>query len=205
MGNCSIKSLRNDDINKRKKKEAFFNQKSKVIWMTGLSSSGKTTIAKNLDKKLQEMGFFTQLFDGDFLRKNLNKDLDYSLEGREENIRRAAEISKMFLNAGIVVISSFISPTKKIRQLAKDIIGSDDFIEVYVNSSFETCESRDKKGIYEKARKGFIKNFTGIDSPYEVPENPDIEINTEEYSIETLVKELSDFIIPKISLCKANK
>ncbi len=184
----------------RQAKEVLLNQRAKVIWMTGLSGSGKTTLALYLEKLLHKKGFFTQVFDADCLRATLNRDLDFSIKGRTENVRRIAEISKIFLDAGVIVINCFISPTNKIRQIAKKIIGNEDFIEVYVNSSLDACEKRDTKGLYKKARKGLIKNFTGLDSPYEVPENPDIEIDTENYSIEQAVKKLSDFIIPKVTL-----
>ncbi len=185
---------------KRRDKEILLNQKARVIWMTGLSGSGKTTIAIHLERLLYQKGFFTQVFDADYLRATLHRDLDFTLEGRAENIRRIAVMSRIFLEAGVIVINCFISPTKKIRQLARKIIGYHDFIEVYVNASFEKCEKRDPKGLYKKARQGLVKNFTGIDSPYEAPDNPDIELNTDKYSIENVVKQLSDFIIPKIIL-----
>ncbi len=189
-----------DSFMTRRDKETLLNQKAMVIWMTGLSGSGKTTIAIHLERLLYNKGFFTQVFDADCLRATLHRDLDFSLEGRAENIRRIAVLSKIFLEAGVIVINCFISPTKKIRQLARKIIGYQNFIEVYVNASLDKCEKRDPKGLYKKARQGLVKNFTGIDSPYEPPDNPDIELNTDKYSIENVVKQLSDFIIPKIML-----
>ncbi len=189
-----------DSLLRRRSKEELLNQSAKVIWMTGLSGSGKTTIAIRLERLLHSKGFFTQVFDADCLRATLHSDLDFSLQGRAENIRRIAVMSRIFLETGVIVINCFISPTKKMRQLARKIIGYRDFIEVYVNASLETCERRDPKGLYKKARQGMVKNFTGYDSPYETPDKPDIELNTDKYSIESVVKQLSDFIIPKIIL-----
>ncbi len=188
-----------DFLLKRHDKEAFLKQNARVIWMTGLPGSGKTTIAVRFERLLFSKGFLTQVFDADYLRSTIHNDLDFSLEGRHENIRRIAQISKLFLDAGIIVINSFISPTKRIRQFARKIIGFQDYIEVYVKASLATCENRDPKRLYEKARKGLIENFTGVESPYEAPDNPAIELNTEKYSVDQVVKQLSDFIIPKIT------
>lgn len=179
-------------------KERLLGQKALVVWLTGLSGSGKTTIAIDLEKRLHEMGFKTQVFDADFIRTSINRDLDFSMEGRIENIRRMAAISRLFLEAGLVVISCFISPTRRIRQMARTIIGADDYCEVYVNAPFEVCEARDPKGLYQKARLGELKDFTGIDSPYEPPEHPDLEIRTDQCSVSDAVNELIDFILPKI-------
>lgn len=182
----------------RSQKEKLINQHAKVLWFTGLSGSGKTTIAMNLEHELHKKGYLTQLFDGDIIRNSINKDLGFSIKDREENIRRMAEISKFFLYSGIIVINCFVSPTKQIRDLAKSIIGEEDFIEVYINASIETCEKRDTKGLYKKARNGEIKNFTGIDSPYEIPENPGIEIKSELCSVEQAVNKIIETILPKI-------
>ena len=170
-------------------------QRSKVIWMTGLSGSGKTTIAKHLDEELYKSGFVAQILDGDNIRSGINNNLMFSEEDRYENIRRIAEVSKLFINCGIIIINSFISPTEKIRQMAMNIIGSENFIEVFVNAPIEVCEKRDTKGLYAKARLGEIKNFTGIDSPFEIPEDTDIEIRTDQQSIEDSVNQILDYIL----------
>ena len=183
----------------RSDKEELLNQRSKVIWLTGLSGAGKTTLGHNLEMDLNKRGFLTQILDGDNIRNGINKNLGFSEEDRYENIRRIAEVSKLFLNAGIICINSFISPTENIRNMAKEIIGYDDFIEIYLNAPLEVCEQRDVKGLYKKAREGKIKNFTGIDAAYEEPVNPDLEIRTDELSIENSVKKCLDLILPKIS------
>lgn len=182
----------------RTDKEKLLNQKAKVIWMTGLSGSGKTTIAKNIEIQLNSRGYLTQVLDGDNVRTGINNNLGFSEEDRIENIRRISEVSKLFLNCGIICINAFISPTKSIRQMAKDIIGEGDFIEVYVNAPLATCEKRDLKGLYKKAREGKIKDFTGIDAPFDVPENPDIEIDTAELSIEDSITKCLEVILPRI-------
>lgn len=186
-----------DQILGRDKKEKLLNQKAVCLWLTGLSGSGKTTIAKGLEKKLHEEGFFTQLLDGDNVRTGLCNNLSFSLEDRKENIRRIAELNKLFVNAGVVTISCFVSPTIEIRQMARDIIGAD-FQEVFVNTPLEICESRDVKGLYAKARKGEIKNFTGIDSPFEAPIHPNIELKTENQTVESSVEDLYSQIIQTI-------
>ncbi len=183
----------------REDKEKLIKQHSKVIWLTGLSGAGKTTIGATLEQELYNRGFLTQMLDGDNIRAGLNKNLGFGLEDRLENIRRIAEVSKLFLNAGIITINCFITPTEAMRQLARDIIGSDDYIEVYVNAPLEVCEQRDVKGLYKKARNGLIKNFTGIDSPFEPPSNPDIEIRTDKLSVEESVQIILNYILPKIT------
>ena len=162
-----------------------------VVWFTGLSGSGKSTIANLLEKNLLEKGIHTFSLDGDNIRTGINKDLNFTAEDRQENLRRIAEISKLFVDAGIVVIASFISPLKKDREMIQEIVGSDDFYEVFVNTSLEECERRDVKGLYKKARKGEIPNFTGISAPYEAPQNPDIEIQTEKESVEESVERIN--------------
>jgi adenylylsulfate kinase len=184
----------------RKEKELFLNQKAIVIWMTGLSGSGKSTIAEGLEKKLFDQGFFTQLLDGDNTRVGINNNLGFSLEDRHENIRRIAEVSKLFINSGIICINSFVSPTTEIRQMAKDVIGPDNFLEIFVNTPLEVCESRDVKGLYAKARSGAIKGFTGIDSPFEAPNKPDLEILTENQDISASVDKVFNFVLPFISI-----
>ena len=187
-----------EDIIQRKDKENLLNQNSKVIWLTGMSGSGKTTIAKGLEKYLFSKGIINQILDGDNIRVGLNKNLSFSEADRTENIRRIAEVSKLFLNSGVVTINCFVSPLKKMRQLAKDIIGKEDFIEVYINASLETCKQRDVKGLYKKALNGKIKNFTGISSNYEAPEQADLELITNEKSFNESIEELSKFVLPKI-------
>jgi adenylylsulfate kinase len=187
-----------EEIIQRKDKENLLNQNSKVIWLTGMSGSGKTTIAKGLEKYLFSKGIINQILDGDNIRVGLNKNLSFSESDRTENIRRIAEVSKLFLNSGVVTINCFVSPLKKMRQLAKDIIGKEDFIEIYINASLETCKQRDVKGLYKKALNGKIKNFTGISSNYEAPEQADLELITNEKSFNESIEELSKFVLPKI-------
>ena len=183
---------------KRADKEGLLNQHSKVIWLTGLSGSGKTSIAVWLEQKLNENGYLTQVLDGDNVRTGINNNLAFTEEDRLENIRRISEVSKLFLNCGIITINSFVSPTAAIRDLAKEIIGEDDFLEVYINTSLEECEKRDVKGLYKKARKGEIPNFTGISAPFEAPKNPALSIETEKNTIEQSGEILYHFVIDKI-------
>jgi len=187
-----------DDILDRTAKENLLNQKGLVIWMTGLSGSGKTTIAIALERLLNQKGFLTQLLDGDNIRSGINNNLGFSEDDRTENIRRIAEISKLFLNCGIITINCFVSPTKAIRAQAKEIIGANDFIEVFINTPLEICEQRDVKGLYAKARKGEIKDFTGINAPFEAPESSFIDIKTVDRSPEDAAKELVKNILSKI-------
>jgi adenylylsulfate kinase len=187
-----------DDILQKKDKETLLQQHAKVIWMTGLSGSGKTTIAKGVERHLHSNGILNQLLDGDNVRVGISNNLTFSSEDRTENIRRIAEVSKLFINCGVVTLNCFVSPTIEIRNLAKDIIGKENFIEVYINASVETCEGRDVKGLYEKARKGEIEDFTGISAPFEAPNKPDLEINTSELSIDESVQKVLDYILPKI-------
>lgn len=170
-----------------------------IVWFTGLSGSGKSTIANQLEKELFTKKIRTYSLDGDNIRSGINEDLGFSKEDRHENLRRIAEVGKLFVDAGIVTIAAFISPLQKDRELAKEIIGRDHFVEVFVNTSIEACENRDVKGLYKKARAGEIKNFTGIDAPYEAPLSPDIEIRTEEESVEEAVQTILDFLNTKIT------
>lgn len=179
-------------------KEDLLQQKAICIWMTGLSGSGKSTIAQGLEKKLHRDGILTAILDGDNVRTGINNNLGFSEEDRTENIRRIAEINKLFLQNGIVTINSFVSPTKDIRDLAKEIIGEQDFFEVYINASFDECAKRDVKGLYKKALNGEIKNFTGLDAPFEAPENPAIEIKTAEQTIEESIDTIYNYFIKKI-------
>lgn len=182
----------------REDREQRLNQRSKVLWFTGLSGSGKSTIAQHLEKKLFQAGYFVQVLDGDNIRDGINNNLGFSEEDRTENIRRIAEIAKLYLHTGVITLNSFISPTRAIRQMARDIIGEDDFLEIYINAPLEVCEARDVKGLYQKARAGKIKGFTGIDSPYESPENPAIEIKTDQWSLDESVRQLFDYLLPLI-------
>ena len=162
----------------RQDREGLNVHRSCLIWFTGLSGSGKSTIANLLEKKLHEQQIHTYSLDGDNLRRGLNKALTFSKEDRTENLRRTAEVAKLFVDAGIVVIAAFISPYIKIREEIKEIVGTDDYIEIFVNTPLEVCEQRDVKGLYKKARAGELKNFTGISAPFEIPVNPTIEIKT---------------------------
>ncbi|MRT94028.1 adenylyl-sulfate kinase [Ancylomarina sp. 16SWW S1-10-2] len=187
-----------DRIIGREEKELFLKQRARVIWMTGLSGSGKTTIAIGVEKELQKRGFLTQILDGDNIRTGINKNLGFSEEDRFENIRRIAEVSKLFVNCGIITINCFVSPTLAIREQAKEIIGDADFREIYVNASYQECEKRDVKGLYKKARNGEIKNFTGLDAPFEAPKNAFLEIKTADMSIEESVDCLVKAILSDI-------
>lgn len=171
-----------------------------LIWFTGLSGSGKSTIASALEVKLFEKGIRTYVLDGDNIRLGINNDLGFSLTDRSENIRRIAEVSKLMIDAGIVTIGAFISPLRSDRELVKEIVGKEIFIEIFINTPLIECEKRDTKGLYLKARKGEITNFTGISSPYEKPENPTVEINTLELSIDDAVEKIFNIIEQKLTL-----
>ena len=189
-----------DRIYDRKVKEEILRQSAKVIWFTGLSGSGKTTLASNLEKELFFRRFFCQVLDGDNIRSGINNNLGFSEEDRLENIRRISEVSKLLINTGMITICSFISPTNEIRDMARSIIGENDFIEIFLNTPLEVCEDRDTKGLYKKARAGIIKDFTGISSPFEAPEHPDIEIDTSTTSIKDSVDIIFEAIIDRITL-----
>jgi adenylylsulfate kinase len=187
----------NSTIDKKARAEKF-QQKPLVIWLTGLSGSGKSTIANALEKELFEQGFSTYLLDGDNVRHGLNGDLGFSEKDRVENIRRVGEVAKLFVDAGLIVITAFISPFRSDRKLVKDLFEEDEFLEVFINTPIEICKERDPKGLYKKALNGEIKNFTGIDSPYENPENPTLEIKTNKLSIEKSVTKIIELIEEKI-------
>ena len=189
-----------DQFVSRKAKEKIIKQKGLVIWFTGLSAAGKSTPAMALEKKLEKDGCLTEVLDGDKIRNGLNNNLGFSSEDRIENIRRIAEVSKLFCNCGIITISAFISPTVEIRQMARKIIGRKDFFEVYVSTPIEICEKRDSKGLYKKAREGIIKDFTGISAPYEIPLDPNIIMDTSDKSIEEAVKEIYDEVLLRINM-----
>lgn len=172
-----------DTLVSKQQKEALLQQRGKVIWMVGLSGSGKSTLARAAENTLHEQRKVTMLLDGDNLRTGVNNNLGFSEEERTENIRRAAEVAKLFANCGLITICSLISPTEQIRGMAREIIG-EDYFEVYIDCPLEVCEERDVKGLYAKARRGEIKDFTGISSPFEVPQSPDLSVPTARQSLE---------------------
>jgi len=174
----------------RSSRSKKLNQTPKLIWFTGLSGSGKSTILDALEKMLFEKGFSTYSLDGDNIRFGLCKGLGFSLEDRTENIRRIAEVANLMLDAGLIVLASFISPLKSQRDLVKEIVGEENFVEIYMSTPLEECEKRDVKGLYKKARDGEIENFTGISSKYEPPEKPDIIIDTTDLSIKESVQQI---------------
>ena len=183
----------------RKDREALLKQKGIMIWFTGLSGSGKSTLAIALERELYKQGILCRILDGDNIRSGINNNLGFSEADRTENIRRIAEVSKLFVDCGIVTIAAFPSPTHAIRRMASEIIGEDDFLEVYVSTPIEECERRDVKGLYAKARRGEIKEFTGISSPFEAPEHPFISIDTSRQSLADSVKVLLEAVSPKIT------
>lgn len=182
----------------REQRDALMHQKSKLIWFTGLSGSGKSTLAVQLEAVLHQQGFKTYLLDGDNVRAGLNKDLTFGAEAREENIRRIGEVAKLMIDAGLVVIASFISPFHKDRQKVKDLVGESNYIEIFVDCPVEVCEARDVKGLYKKARAGEIKEFTGISSPYESPHNPDLIIKSAEQPIQDSIDLLLEKVLFRI-------
>lgn len=184
----------------REQKQALLNQKACVFWFTGLSGSGKSTIAAGLDKCLAQKGYLTAVLDGDNIRTGINKNLGFSNEEREENIRRVAEVAKLFVQNGVIVICCFVSPLKTQRDLARTIIGSSDFVEVFVNTPIELCELRDVKGLYAKARQGLIKDFTGVNAPFEQPLSPEIEVLTKDKEVHDSVLEVYNLANHRITL-----
>jgi adenylylsulfate kinase len=183
---------------KKEDKEALLGQNAHVIWFVGLSGSGKSTLATGLENYLYRKGYKTKLLDGDNLRTGINSNLGFTEEDRIENVRRAAEVSKLFLNCGIITICSLISPTIQVRNMAREIVGTDSFIEIYVDCPLELCEKRDVKGLYAKARRGEIKDFTGISSPFEIPVHPELIIDTGNDPLEINLKKLVEYIRPRI-------
>jgi len=182
----------------REHKEKLLRQNSVVLWVYGLSGSGKTTISIALEKSLHDRGFLTQILDGDNVRSGINNNLGFSEEDRAENLRRIAEVNKLFYNCGVITINCFISPLKANRDTVREIVGAENFIEIFVDTPIEECERRDVKGLYKKARAGEIKNFTGIDAPFEKPENPDIKVETVGRSPEKIVDEILNFILQRL-------
>lgn len=183
----------------REEKEKYLKQHAKAVWLTGYSGAGKSTIASGLERILAGKGFLSRVLDGDTVRKGINSNLGYSNEDRYENIRRIAEVNKLFIQSGIITINAFISPTHEIRNLARRIIGEENFIEVFVKASIEVCIQRDPKGLYKKALAGEIKDFTGIDAPYEEPLHPDLVLDTENTSEEQAVNITVHYVTEKVT------
>lgn len=183
----------------RKEKEELLGQRSVMIWFTGLSGSGKSTVAIALERELHRRGFLCRILDGDNIRSGINNNLGFSEADRIENIRRIAEVGKLFIDTGIITIAAFISPNNDIRKMASSIIGNDDFLEIFVNTPLEVCEERDVKGLYAKARRGEIKNFTGISAPFEAPEHPALTLDTSKLTLEESVNRLLGLILPRVT------
>lgn len=182
----------------REEKEKRLNQHSKVIWFTGLSGSGKTTLASALERNLFERGYLTQVLDGDNIRTGINNNLGFSPEDRIENIRRIAEIAKLLINSGVICLCAFVSPSEETRKTVRNIVGENDFLEVFVSTPIEVCESRDVKGLYEKARAGIIKDFTGVSAPFEIPQNAILSIDTSDKNVEQCVALLLENLFSKL-------
>ena len=184
----------------RADKESLLRQHSVMIWFTGLSGSGKSTIAIALERELHKRGLLCRILDGDNIRAGINNNLGFSEADRVENIRRIAEVSKLFIQTGIITIAAFISPSNEIREMAASIIGKEDFLEIYVNTPIEECERRDVKGLYAKARRGEIKDFTGVSAPFEAPLHPALSLDTSVLTVEESVNRLLDLILPKVKI-----
>ena len=182
----------------RADKEELLKQHGLMIWFTGLSGSGKSTIAIALERELQQRGLLCRILDGDNIRSGINNNLGFSAEDRVENIRRIAEVGKLFVDTGIITLAAFISPNNEIREMAAGIIGKEDFLEIYVSTPLEECERRDVKGLYAKARRGEIKIFTGISAPFEAPTHPALSLDTSKLSLKESVDQLLDLILPKV-------
>ena len=179
----------------RADKESLLHQRGMMIWFTGLSGSGKSTIAIGVERELHQRGLLCRILDGDNIRLGINAGLGFSAEDRRENIRRIAEVGKLFVDTGIITLAAFVSPTNEYRAMARDIIGAEDFFEVYVSTPLEECERRDVKGLYARARRGEIKDFTGISAPFEVPEHPTLSIDTSKQPLEQSVKQVVDLVL----------
>lgn len=191
-----------DCMMSRDDKEQLLKQRGMMLWFTGLSGSGKSTVAIALERELHSRGLLCRILDGDNIRSGINNNLGFSAEDRVENIRRIAEVGRLFVDTGIITIAAFISPNNQLREMAAEIIGKDDFVEVFVSTPLEECEKRDVKGLYAKARRGEIKNFTGISAPFEAPEHPDITLDTSKLPVEESMKILLDYVLPKAVLKK---
>ena len=184
----------------RADKEQLLGQRGIMIWFTGLSGSGKSTVAIALERELSSRGLLCRILDGDNIRSGINNNLGFTADDRRENIRRIAEVGKLFVDTGIITLAAFISPDNEMRRMASDIIGADSFLEVYVSTPLEECERRDVKGLYAKARRGEIKNFTGISAPFEAPTSPALDLDTSQLSLQESVARLLEMILPKVSL-----
>ena len=187
-----------DRMMTRQDKESLLGQRGIMIWFTGLSGSGKSTVAMGVERELHAQGILCRILDGDNVRAGINNNLGFSAEDRIENIRRIAEIGKLFVQTGVVTLACFVSPTNDIRQMARKIVGEEDFLEVYISTPIEECERRDVKGLYARARKGEVKNFTGISAPFEAPVSADIEIDTSKIPLEESVRTLTELIIKRV-------
>lgn len=187
-----------DRMMTRQDKESLLGQRGIMIWFTGLSGSGKSTVAMGVERELHAQGILCRILDGDNVRAGINNNLGFSAEDRIENIRRIAEIGKLFVQTGVVTLACFVSPTNDIRQMARDIVGKEDFLEVYISTPIEECERRDVKGLYARARKGEVKNFTGISAPFEAPVSADIDIDTSKIPLEESVRTLTELIIKRV-------
>lgn len=174
----------------RQDKEQLLGQKGVMLWFTGLSGSGKSTVAIALERELQKRGLLCRILDGDNIRTGINANLGFSADDRRENIRRVAEVAKLFVDTGIITIAAFVSPTEDLRNLAQHIIGKDDFKEIFISTQIEECERRDVKGLYARARRGEVKNFTGISAPFEAPQHPALSLDTSKLSLEESVAQL---------------
>lgn len=184
----------------REDKEALLKQCSVMVWFTGLSGSGKSTIAIALERELHQRGLLCRILDGDNIRSGINNNLGFSPADRVENIRRIAEVSKLFIDTGVITIAAFISPNNELREMASSIIGKDNFLEIYVNTPIEECERRDVKGLYAKARRGEIKDFTGVSAPFEAPEHPALSLDTSVLSLEESVNKLLELVLPRVKI-----
>ena len=184
-----------DRMMTRADKESLLHQRGMMIWFTGLSGSGKSTIAIGVERELHQRGLLCRILDGDNIRSGINAGLGFSAEDRRENIRRIAEVGKLFVDTGIITLAAFVSPTNEYRTMARDIIGVEDFFEVYVSTPLEECERRDVKGLYARARRGEVKDFTGISAPFEVPEHPALSIDTSKQPLEQSVKQVVDLVL----------
>lgn len=187
-----------DRMMTRQDKESLLGQHGIMIWFTGLSGSGKSTVAMGVERELHAQGILCRILDGDNVRAGINNNLGFSAEDRIENIRRIAEIGKLFVQTGVVTLACFVSPTNDIRQMAREIVGKEDFLEVYISTPIEECERRDVKGLYARARKGEVKNFTGISAPFEAPVSADIDIDTSKIPLEESVRTLTELIIKRV-------
>lgn len=189
-----------DRMESREEKEKLLRQRGLTIWFTGLSGSGKSTVAIALERELSSRGFLSRILDGDNIRTGINSDLGFSERDRRENIRRIAEVCRLFTDTGIITVAAFISPSEQLRNMAREIVGAERFLEVYLSTPLEECERRDVKGLYAKARAGKIPEFTGISAPFDVPQAPDLELDTTGLGVDQCVRKVMECIVPKISL-----